>query len=130
MTDNSDVTPTSESITLGDSVGGAPGSAGLASEVYLCMTSDGGQVIYNGLLSAEPAGILVSGAYGLPSPSQTDFYTVEFFAGQIDTLCGNILPYKIGPGVATPETIAPVAGLDNSSENGVITPYITMENEA
>ncbi len=64
------VTPTEESITLGDSVGGAPGSAGLASEVYLCMTSDSGQVIYNGLLSAEPAGILVSGPYNLPSPSQ------------------------------------------------------------
>jgi hypothetical protein len=127
MTDNSNVTPNFEKVWLGDTPSGAPGSPGLASETYLCMTSDN-QVIWNGPLSEEPAGILVQGAYYLPSPGTPDTYTVEFFAGNVSTLCGNVAPYD--PPVAGTNSAAVAAGgLDNSAENGIITPYITMEND-
>ncbi len=123
LENNSDVTPYYEALSAGDTVGGAPGSGSLANEVYLCVANIGGSTIYDGPLSGAvgvtpfASGGTYSSPYSLPSPTQEDSFVMQFYAGPEATdYCndGNQDP----------------SALDNYTEDGVITPYVTVTNQA
>jgi hypothetical protein len=123
-TNQGTVTPYEISLGFGDTIGGAPASTALASQVYLCMTSDG-SVLENGPLSTLTGYSFTR--YALPNTGDTDYQTVEYYAGDAPTLCGG--ESSGGTTLTTPAPNPSALSLTNPAEGGVITPSFTLTYE-
>jgi predicted ribosomally synthesized peptide with SipW-like signal peptide len=107
---------TAQEVFLGAShttPGGANDNA-LLNQMYVCVYSPSspnggpGGVVFNGpLTSLESSGQQVAGSV---SPTETDQYTAEFYAGDVTTSCG--------------ASNAP--SLDNAAQGGIVSPMITL----
>jgi predicted ribosomally synthesized peptide with SipW-like signal peptide len=124
ITNYGNVSPTMfMSYAFAGAGGSSSADTALASETYLCMTSDG-NVVENSLLSS--LSLLGPTPYTVPAANGgTDSYTVEYYAGPTqDTLCGTHGNLSYGmPSSPTPNPAA--LSLNNDAEGGVITPTIT-----
>jgi len=114
-------------------------NSALANEMYACFYSDG-SLVFNGLLSAvEGLGNMAVG--GSVPVGGTDTYQVVFYAGSVDTGCGNVglspaSPY-IYPPVAFPVQVGGIdvlstdaVALNSDAEGGSDTVSVTMTYSA
>jgi predicted ribosomally synthesized peptide with SipW-like signal peptide len=99
-------------------------------EAWVCVTASntpslGSVVLANESLSTFETTPINVGGTELPGGIAP--YTMEFFAGQANTLCGALGYGAAVDGVTSaPDTLAPVAGLDSSAMGGVIDPAFTI----
>jgi hypothetical protein len=93
ITNNGSVTANEINLQVTDTAGN-PAGANLASEMSMCIYSDG-SILFNGTLKAdESLGNMAVG--GTIAPSGTDTYTAVFYAGNEATGCGNVSGYQYG----------------------------------
>ena len=125
ITNNGTVNPTSVAYTFAGAGGSTPADVALASETYLCMTSDGA-VVENSLLSALSS--LPQTPYTIPTANGgTDTYTVEYYAGPTqDTLCGTVPNLTNSLPSPSPAPNPAALSLNSDAEGGVITPTIAF----
>lgn len=103
--------------TPGNNVAAGAPSAALANQVYLCEVSSG-TVIYNGPLASAGAQAIE----GNLTPGQTDSYSVNYYAGNVQTACGAVTTV----GATAFAGISSAPSLTNDAMGGVIDPTMTV----
>jgi len=117
ITNLGDITVKEMVSTPGNNVAAGAANTALANQVYLCEVSSG-TVIYNGLLKNAGAQAIE----GNLTPGQTDSYSVNYYAGNVQTACGAVT--TVGAAASTGISSAP--SLTNDAMGGVINPTMTV----
>jgi hypothetical protein len=116
-------------------------NSALAGGMYACFYSDGA-IVFNGLLSSvEGLGNMAVG--GSVPIGRTDTYTVVFYAGSVDTGCGNVglaagassyiyppVNYPVQTVAGTDDLSTDAVSLGNTAEGGSDTVSVTMTYSA